>query len=98
MNMSVYFFVYVDPSDHAPSDKVAPQTLLEEEEPQTESCSALEQCSQSVSGLLDVPPPSICHNNSYSSSRKTSSGKKEGEGMQRIEMCTAPKDKSLDSC
>ncbi|XP_056599636.1 transmembrane protein 71 [Triplophysa dalaica] len=62
-----------DPSDHAPSDKVAPQTLLEEEEPQTETCSALEQCSQSVSGLLDVPPPSICHNNSYSSSRKTSS-------------------------
>lgn len=81
MNMSVCFFVYVDPTDHVPSpDKVAPQTLLEEEEPQTESFSAHEQCSQSVSGLLDVPPPSMCHHKSYSSSRKTPSGKNEGEG------------------
>ncbi|XP_059357427.1 transmembrane protein 71-like [Carassius carassius] len=53
-------------------DKMPPQTQLEEEEPPRESCSAHEQSSQSVSGLLDVPPPSMCHLNSYSSSSKTS--------------------------
>lgn len=66
-------FTY-DPTEHVPSlDKETPQTLLEKEEPQTESCPPHEQCSQSVSGLLDVPPPSMCHHNSYSSSTKTSS-------------------------
>ncbi|XP_026060992.1 transmembrane protein 71-like [Carassius auratus] len=52
--------------------KMPPQTQLEEEEPPREPCSAHEQSSQSVSGLLDVPPPSMCHLNSYSSSSKTS--------------------------
>ncbi|XP_051556544.1 transmembrane protein 71-like [Myxocyprinus asiaticus] len=66
-------FTY-DPTDPVPSpDKVGPQTQLEEEEPQSEACSAHEQFSQSVSGLLDVPPPSMCHLNSYSPSSKTSS-------------------------
>ncbi|KAK7163499.1 hypothetical protein R3I93_007527 [Phoxinus phoxinus] len=67
-------FTY-DPTDPvSSSDKVPPQTQLEEEEePLCESCSAHEQFSQSVSGLLEVPPPSVCHLNSYSSSSKTSS-------------------------
>lgn len=65
-------FTY-DPTDPVSSpDKMPPQTQLEEEEPPCESCSAHEQFSQSVSGLLDVPPPSMCHLNSYSSSSKTS--------------------------
>ncbi|XP_055059214.1 transmembrane protein 71 [Misgurnus anguillicaudatus] len=66
-------FTY-DTTEHVSSpDKETPQTLLEEEGPQTESCSPHDQCSQSVSGLLDVPPPSIYQHNSYSSSTKTSS-------------------------
>ncbi|XP_067308626.1 transmembrane protein 71 [Pseudorasbora parva] len=62
-------FTY-DPIDPvSSSDKVPPQTQLEEEEePPCESCSTHEQFSQSVSGLLDVPPPSVCHLNCYSSS------------------------------
>ncbi|KAF4117629.1 transmembrane protein 71 [Onychostoma macrolepis] len=65
-------FTY-DPTDPVSSpDKMPPQTQLEEEEPPCESYSAHEQFSQSVSGLLDVPPPSMCHLNSYSSSSKTS--------------------------
>uniref|UniRef100_A0A8C1V791 Si:ch211-235o23.1 n=1 Tax=Cyprinus carpio TaxID=7962 RepID=A0A8C1V791_CYPCA len=65
-------FTYV-PTDLVSSpDKMPPQTQLEEEEPPCESCSAHEQSNQSVSGLLDVPPPSMCHLNSYSSSSKTS--------------------------
>uniref|UniRef100_A0A8C1V6M0 Si:ch211-235o23.1 n=1 Tax=Cyprinus carpio TaxID=7962 RepID=A0A8C1V6M0_CYPCA len=67
-------FTYV-PTDLVSSpDKMPPQTQLEEEEPPCESCSAHEQSNQSVSGLLDVPPPSMCHLNSYSSSSKTSGG------------------------
>ncbi|XP_051552797.1 transmembrane protein 71-like isoform X1 [Myxocyprinus asiaticus] len=66
-------FTY-DPTDSVSSpDKVAPQTQLEEEEPQSDTCPAHEQFSQSVSGLLDVPPPSMCHLNSYSLSSKRSS-------------------------
>ncbi|KAK9979988.1 hypothetical protein ABG768_013389 [Culter alburnus] len=70
-------FTY-DPTDPvSSSDKVPPQTQLEEEEePPSEACSAHEQFSQSANqcfGLLDVPPPSVCHLNSYSSPSKTSS-------------------------
>ncbi|XP_051773629.1 transmembrane protein 71 [Ctenopharyngodon idella] len=70
-------FTY-DPTDPvSSSDKVPPQTQLEEEEePPSEACYAHEQFSQSTNqcfGLLDVPPPSVCHLNSYSSSSKTSS-------------------------
>lgn len=66
-------FTY-DPIDPvSSSDKLPPQTQLEEEEPQCDSCSAHEHFSQSVSGLLDVPPPPVCHLNSYGSSSKTSS-------------------------
>ncbi|XP_018942228.2 transmembrane protein 71-like [Cyprinus carpio] len=64
-------FTY-DPTDPVYSPDKVPQTQLEEEEPPCESCSAHEQFSQSVSGLLDVPPPSMCQLNSYSSSSKTS--------------------------
>ncbi|XP_043113631.1 transmembrane protein 71 [Puntigrus tetrazona] len=65
-------FAY-DPTDPVSSpDKMPSQTQLEEEELPCESCSAHEQFNQSVSGLLDVPPPSMCHINSYSSSSKTS--------------------------
>ncbi|XP_016108063.1 transmembrane protein 71-like [Sinocyclocheilus grahami] len=65
-------FTYDPTGPISSPDKVPPQTQLEEEEPPCESCSAHEQFSQPVSGLLDVPPPSMCQLNSYSSSSKTS--------------------------
>ncbi|XP_016150686.1 transmembrane protein 71 [Sinocyclocheilus grahami] len=65
-------FTYVPTDPVSSPDKVPPQTQVEEEEPPCESCSSHEQFSQSVSGLLDVPPPSMCHLSIYSSSSKTS--------------------------
>jgi len=82
---------FIDATDPvSSSDKVPPQTQLEEEEePPCESCSAPEQFSQSVSGLLDVPPPSVCHLNSYSSSSKTSSGERKGR-MKELQLPSLP--------
>ncbi|XP_073704153.1 transmembrane protein 71 [Garra rufa] len=65
-------FTYDTTDPVSSPDKMPPQTQIEEEEPPCESCSTHEQFSQSLSGLLDVPPPSMCELNSYSSSSKTS--------------------------
>ncbi|XP_030631835.1 transmembrane protein 71 [Chanos chanos] len=60
---ATFSFSYDYTEREVPHDKMAAMTQIEES--YSEACLSHEQFSQSLGGLLDVPPPSICLHNSY---------------------------------